>query len=202
MKKQLAVFCTLLTGLILSGCSSSFKVQSDPAGAEAFIMQQSGSEKKSIGKTPLEISYEDLYQKAGGSPAEGQFLVLTLDSKDFESETLLVPPQTFGAKSTLVQVKMKASKDILSASQILTRLHNAQKFVLTGQFERAHIECDKALEVDSRFVRAVSMKGSIYYIKKNLPESLKWYEKALSIDSSFDEAVKMIGKIKQETGQK
>lgn len=204
MKKLIITTTHLIAMLFLPSlvaCSSTLKVQSDPTGAEAFIRQQNGTEKKPIGKTPIEIPFTELYQKAGGSASEGEYLVLTLENKDFETKEVLIPPHTFGNQTSLVQVKMQSSKDAVNASQILTRLHNAQKFAQSAQFERAHIETDKALEVDSQFVRAISLKGSIYYLQKNYSEALKWFEKALTIDPSFDEAVKMIAKIKQEAGQ-
>ena len=67
-----------------------------------------------------------------------------------------------------------------------------------GLSRRAQIETDKALEVDPKFVRSLSMKGSLYYMQKNYNEAVAWFEKALAVDNSFEEAVKMIAKIKQE----
>jgi tetratricopeptide (TPR) repeat protein len=184
--------------LALCSCSSMLKIQTEPAGVEVFISQQDSKEKKSIGKTPVEISREELREKLGSSISPSDMLVINLESREFESEKIYVPPSSFGATGTIVQVKMTSRKEAGNASQILQRLHNTQKFAQAGQFERAHIETDKVLEVDPQFVRALSMKGSIFYLQKNYDEAVKWYEKALAVDSSFDEAVKMIAKIKQE----
>lgn len=193
LKMILGVF--ILSSL---GCSTKLKVQSEPADAEVFVSQQYSTEKKSLGKTPLEISYSELNQKSGGTPKSGEFLVLSIEAKDFEAEKILLPAAPFGATGSNVNVKLVASKDANQAKNILDRLHNAQKFAQSSQFERALIETDKVLEIDPKFPRALSMKGSIFYLQKKYDEALKWFEKALAADNSFEEAVKMINKIKQE----
>ncbi len=180
------------------GCTTKLTVRSEPAAAEVFVSQAYSTEKKSLGKTPLEISYSELNQKSGGSPKAGEFLVLSIEAKDFEPEKVLLPTAPFGATGSSVNIKLVASKDVNQAKNILDRLHNAQKFAQSAQFERAHIETDKVLEIDPKFPRALSMKGSIFYLQKNYDEALKWFEKALAADNSFEEAVKMINKIKQE----
>jgi tetratricopeptide (TPR) repeat protein len=180
------------------GCSTKLKVQSEPTDAEVFVSQQYSTEKKSLGKTPLEISYAELNEKSGGPPKAGEFLVLSFEAKDFEAEKILLPAAPFGATDSNVSVRMVASKDANRAKNILDRLHNAQKFAQSSQFERAHIETDKVLEIDPNFLRALSMKGSIYYLQKQYEEALKWFEKALAADNSFEEAAKMISKIRQE----
>lgn len=196
-------FTRLLPVLLAAGCGTTakLKVQSEPPEAEVYVSQQRSTEKKLIGKTPLEISYNELFEKAGSSVAPGEFLNIYVQAKNFETEKVLLPPNAFGNTSTMVQVKLQATNEVINAGQILQRLHNAQKFAQSAQFERAHIEVDHALEIDPKFIRALSLKASIYYLEKKYDDSVKWYEKALAIDSSFDEAVKMISRIKQETGR-
>lgn len=133
------------------GCATKLAIQSEPTAAEVFVSQEYSTEKKSLGKTPLEISYSELNQKSGGTPKAGEFLVLSIEAKDFESEKILLPAAPFGATGSNVNVKLVASKDANQAKNILDRLHNAQKFAQSAQFERAHIETDKVLEIDPKF---------------------------------------------------
>jgi len=182
----------------LLGCSSKIKIQSEPSDIEVFAAQQNSSQKKSLGKTPIEISYTYLGDKVGGTPASGEFLNLSFESKDFDTKIVLLPSKPFGLTSTQVYVKLTPLKDVSQARDILQKLHNAQKFAQAGQFERAFVDIDKVLEVDPSFIRALSLKGSVYYLQKNYDEALKWFEKALALDSSFDEAIKMIAKIREE----
>lgn len=202
--KQHSVFVTILFVSIallgggLIGCSSVLKIQSEPSGAEAFIAQQDSTDRKLLGRTPVEIKYSELRDKLGSNVSPSDMLVVTLELQDMETQKIFVPPTSFGTTNINVQVKMASKKEVGSANNILQWLHNAQKFAQGGEFERAHIEVDKVLAVDAKFVRALSMKGSVYYLQKNYDEAAKWFEKALATDGSFEEAVKMLNKIKQE----
>lgn len=185
--------------LLLAGCSSpQLKVLSEPPGAEVFASQQGSQERRSLGKTPLDINYRDLREKAGFSPEAGDFFVLTLETKDNEPEKVLVPTMSLGLRSLTVRANLGQKRESKNANAILQRMHLAQKFAQSGDYERAHIECDKIIEADAHIVRAMSLKASIFYLQKNYKDSMKWYEKALAEDGSFDEAIKMIAKIKQE----
>lgn len=192
-------FLLLSSVAVIVGCSGPrLRVQSEPSDVEVFIAHQTSKDRKPIGKTPLEITFQELNEKAAISSDAGDYAILIFDSKAIEPEKVLVPLMSIGMKTTVVKVKLEPRQDIKFAGDILQRLHNAQKFAQAGQYERAQIECDKVLESDPEFVRALSMKASIYYVQKNFDESLKWYEKALAADPAFDEAIKMIAKIKQE----
>ena len=194
-----ALTVLFLLTVLASGCSGPrLKVQSTPPNAQVFIAQQSAKDRKLLGTTPLEISFKDLYEKAGSSPSNGEYLVLTLENTTLEPERVMLPPVTFGSSTMNVKVQLSPKMDVKKAESILQRLHNAQKFAQAGQLERAQIETDKALEVDPAYVRSVSMKGSIFFMQKNYDEATKWFEKALAIDASFDQAVKMIARIKEE----
>ncbi len=183
---------------LLVGCSSKLKIQSEPSDIEVFVAQQNSAQKKSLGKTPIEITYSDLSEKVGGTQSSGEFLNISFEAKDFDIEKVLLPSKPFGLTSTQIYVKLTPLKDVSQARDILQKLHNAQKFAQAGQFDRAFVDIDKVLEVDPSFIRALSLKGSVYYLQKNYDEALKWFEKALALDGSFEEAVKMIAKIKEE----
>lgn len=189
-----------LSVFFILSCTSKIKIQSDPGEAEVFVSQQNSLDRRSLGKTPLELNYTDLLEKAGGTPKTGDFVLLTFQAKDFETEKVLLPVPVLGTLTSNLNVKLQNSTERKEnlAKEILGRVHNAQKFAQAGNFERALIEVDKVLELDPTFVRGLSLKGSIYYLQKNYKEALSWFEKALAADNSFDEAVKMINKIKSE----
>jgi len=185
--------------LVLAACSSPrLRVQSEPPGAQVFIGPAGAKDRVLLGTTPFEMPYADVYSKTHTVQESGEYLTLVFEGKDQEPEQLLVPSAVFGAKLVNVRAKLTAKKDAKFASMILQYLHNAQKFAHSGEFERAQIEADHALEIDPKFARSLSMKGSLYYMQKNYDEAIKWYEKALASDNSFSDAVKMIARIKQE----
>lgn len=188
---------------LFSGCTSKIKIQAEPTDVNVFVGQQNTLDRRPLGMAPLELSFNELSEKAGGSMKTGDYVVLTFEAKDYETEKVLLPVPVLGATSTNLFVKLQNSNERKESiyREILQRLHNAQKYAQASQFERALIETDKVLDLDPKFERALSMKGSIYYLQKNYIQALKWFDEAIRIDPAFDEAIKMINKIKAEMKQ-
>ncbi len=186
------------------GCGGSkFVVKSDPPQADVFFIDVGSGEKKSLGKTPLEMPTEELKNTIGGKVSEGEFFVLGIEQAGFLTEKFTIPLSTFGAMVTSLDIKLNAgdqAKEELVAKEIIDRLFVAQKFALLQQFERAHIELDKIIAVMPTFSRALSMRASIYFAQQNYAESLKWYEEALKADPQMEETVKMVSKVRELMG--
>lgn len=186
--------------LFITSCGGAkFTVKSDPPQADVFILDVKSGEKKNIGKTPLELPADDVKKSVQNAPAPGEFYTVVIEKTGFETQSLSVPAGQFTTLLTALDVKLKegpTKKELSIAKEILDHLFLAQKMALAGQFERAHIELDKILTPYPEFTRALTMRASIYYVQKNYPESLKWYEAALKVDPTLDDAVKMIAKIK------
>lgn len=197
----------LLTSLVLiTGCASKLKVASEPAEAEIVVSRSSQpeAEKKSIGKTPLELPMEDFVTQMGGGFNPGEFLTFEIRKSGFVTESFKVPVQRFGTLITDLNAKLVAdeaeknkAQEIKTAQDLVNRLFLAQRFAVSQQFERALIELDKILEKHPQFARALSMKGAVYFAQKNYAESLKWYEEALKIDPQMDETIKMTARVRE-----
>lgn len=185
--------------MLVASCSAKFTVKSDPPEAEVFILDVKSGEKKSLGKTPLDIPAEDVKKSVQNAPQAGEFYTVTIEKTGFETQSLSVPAGQFTTVLTALDVKLKegpTKKELSIAKEILDHLFLAQKFALAGQFERSQIELDKIITPYPDFTRALTMRASIYYVQKNYPESLKWYEEALKKDPTLEDAIKMIAKIK------
>jgi tetratricopeptide (TPR) repeat protein len=129
----------------------------------------------------------------------GDYFQVIVQKDGFDTETLMVPAGRFIPLKTYVDVRLiSGNSEIRVAAQIVQNLLNAQKFANKGEFERAQVEIDKVLAVDPNFARALSMRGSIYYIQSRFEESLIWYEKALSVDPSLEDALIMITEVKKK----
>jgi len=200
--KILALFALVLE---LSSCSttSTFNVKSDPLQADVYFKLPKNGEKKTLGKTPIQMPMAELKQTLGDELAAGQYFTLIIEKQGFKSETVMIPASRFGTMMTDIEVSLKKGNDDQEeklAKDVLNRLFLAQKFALTQQFERAQIELDKILVDYPKFSRAMSMRASIFYVQKNYQESLKWYEEALKVDPQMDEAVKMTAKVRSALG--
>lgn len=194
----------ILFGILLfflSGCASNFIVKSDPSEADVYVKTTGRDEEISLGKTPLSLPLEELQQKVRIDSASGEYFDLIVKKKDYQTKTLAVPASRMGHRETLVAVKLKQGQDdSKTVSLLLQHLFNAQKLANERSFEKAQSEIDKALAIDPTFSRAMSLRGSIFFVQKQYKEALTWFGKALDADPQFEDAIKMITYIKKITG--
>ncbi len=190
----------LLTG---AGCASVFSVKSDPLQSDVFYIDPKSGEKKTLGKTPLELPTAELRKVAGNDVFAGEFFTIQIEKQGFTPERFQIPSTRFGTLVTALDAKLKTGngpKEERLAKNILNHIFLAQKMANTGQFERAQIELDKVLSESPDFARALSMRGSIYFVQKNYAEALKGYEEALKADPQMEDAVKMAAKVRAMQG--
>ena len=180
----------------MTNLSATISFQSQPPSAQVFVNKPGSSEKIEIGKTPFTLKKIDLSEKINGPPKNGELISIEVSLPNYDVQRIFLPFDTLGLQQTELSIFLSPNQNIESSREILQRLHNAQKFAFAKQYERALIETDKVLEIDPKFPRALSMKGSIYYVQKNYKDALVWYDKALIADPSFDEVLQMINKIK------
>jgi tetratricopeptide (TPR) repeat protein len=203
MTLRWAAISFAVIGLAAPGCASSFKVKGEPVGADVFVLTGKNGEKKSLGKTPLEMPQAALKQALGESVATGEFFTVGVEKAGFITEKYTVPASRFGTLVTELDVKLKSGdnpREARAASDLLNHLFLAQKLANAKEFERAQAELDRILTEFPDFPRALSMRGSIYFVQKNLAESAKWYEKATQADPQMEDAVKMLAKIRELDG--
>lgn len=191
----------LLAPAFLPGCAPKVTVKSDPSEASVFFRSYGTEDKKPIGKTPISLSLVELQNQTKINPSSGEFFELIVEKKDFQTERILVPGGRMGHVETTVLAKLKPGQaEGRLAQTLLQHLFNAQKLANDREFERAQMEIDKALEIDNSFTRAMSLRGSIFFVQQKYEDSLKWFEKALAADPQFEDAIKMISQIKKITG--
>lgn len=189
----------LMAGLCLAGCASVLAVKSEPLQADVFVLDSKTGDRKSLGKTPIEMPMLTFREVAGANINSGQYFTLLVEKQGFVSERLQIPASRFGTLVTALNVKLKqgnSAKEERAAREVLDHLFLAQKFAVSRQYERAQIELDRILADFPGFPRALSMRASIYYMQKNYTESLKWYEEALKVDPQMEDAILMSAKIR------
>ncbi len=169
------------------------------------VLVGENKDKKSLGRTPIEMPVSEFEQKVGPQSSENQFYTIEFTKEGYEGEILTIPFASSGTLLTELNIKLKKAPDkteeneaeLTKAQEIINSLFLAQKFAITKQFERALIELDKIIEEHPTFARALSMKGSVYFAQKNYQESLKWYEAALKADPQLEETVKLASKARE-----
>lgn len=202
MRKVLSSAWLFIICLSPLGCTPVLTVKSEPSGATVYA-QMVNEQKQELGKTPFDLLYTDLEKVAPLASVTGEMIPLTFEKEAHDPVILMVPSVRIGLSSATITAKLKPIQEsTATADHLLQFLHNAQKFANAGNYQRALEEADKAFEKDPKFIRALSMKGSIYFMQSRWDDSLIWYEKALALDNGFEEAVRMIAEIKKKKGAK
>ncbi|MGK5085182.1 tetratricopeptide repeat protein [Bdellovibrionota bacterium FG-1] len=182
----------------LGGCASHLVIKSDPAEATVYALKPTTGERISLGTTPVDFSRAEFAKRTGEPFPSNDFVELILEKSGFQTEHYVLPTGRLGTLTNGLNVKLTAgAKEDHIASELLRILFMAQKFAVQGDYERAQIEIDKALQISPRFPRAISMRGSVYYLQHKYEESLKSFEEALTLDAQMDDAVKMISKLRK-----
>jgi tetratricopeptide (TPR) repeat protein len=185
----------------LCACSSGpyLEVRSTPSQAEVFYINAK-LEKKSLGKTPLAVTKEELRESLGGDAQAEEPLLVSLERPGSISQSFTLPGTKSGASRLLLTVPLQPinENDSTRAKIALDHVYLAQKLALTQQYERAQIELDQVLREFPSFAKAQAMRASIYYAQGNLRESLKWFEASAVSAPDLDESVKMSAKIRQQ----
>lgn len=200
MTRVFTHFLYLMVVSLLASCGSALVVTSEPSGASVFVRAPGGVDRVDLGKTPLEMRTSELQSKARVENNSGEYRELIVEHEGFETQTLLLPPARFTTIETKVFAKLTPAPPPRTdlGEQMVQHLFNAQKFAQAADFEKAQLEIDAALKVHPRFVRAMSMRGTIFYLQGNFLESLKWFEKALEVDPQYQDAVRMITVLREK----
>ncbi len=190
-----------LCGAALAGlpaCAQKFVIKSDPPEASVYLVTPEKGEKKLVGPTPLEATPARLRELYGDEKgASDQYVELMVEKDKFKSERILVPFGSMGSQVTEVQVRMKEGVDEeRTAMDLVQSLLLAQKYAALKEYERAVIELDKILASHPKFIRALAMKGAVYFVQQKWDESARWYEEVLKVDPQAQEGVEMLARIK------
>ena len=184
---------------LLFGCTSHFKIVTEPPGVEVALRIRGAEKFEPLGQTPLEITTKQIEDKVRMSVNSGELVELQFNKKGYRTEYLVLPPSRMVTVQTDLKVKMiEGAREGEIADTLLTLVDNSQKFAQNRDFDRALIEIDKAISMNANFIKAYNLKGTFYYLKNDLANSLLNFEKALSLDPKNQEALKMINFLKKK----
>jgi tetratricopeptide (TPR) repeat protein len=183
---------------LLTGCASKLLVVTEPSGAEVYL-RTLGGEEKLAGKTPLELSDVEIRDLLRLGSTQAQFIQVRLSLVAFEEMNLFVPSSKWGQRRSLIKLTMTPVKESISkkVNEVVKRFYSAQKLVEARQYELAHLEVNRILEVDAMIPQAHAIRGAAFYLQGRLKESLESYQEVLRLDPQYPEAIKMIEKIQQ-----
>lgn len=196
--KNLKIYHFLIFGLsfFTSGCASKLIVQSEPSQAEVFARVEGKQDKILLGQTPLEISEKEFLAKLALSPDATQWVNLIFEKQEHSPREVVIPSSRWGEQEKILKLKLESNPDKMTIVQkILAHFFNAKEFAESKQFDQAHTELDKVLDIDKSSVRALNMKAGVYYLQGKYSEARSYYRQALNIDPAFSDAIEMMEKL-------
>lgn len=186
----------ILVFLILNGCATKITLETEPNATDVFA-STNGEVFEKLGTTPLTINDSELSAKLKLDPARNDLVLFKFSKKDFKTNLFYLSANRWGETEKVLKIKMIPGKDDHTlAKEIVQYFVNAQRFSDIRQFEQAHFQLDKVLEIMPDSSQAMIMKGALYFLQNQNEESLKWYEKAINMDPGLTEAIKMVEKLR------
>jgi hypothetical protein len=191
MEKKLFIYSIVL---LFIGCASpSYKFQSVPSEAEVTMTTSSG-EKKSLGKTPISISANEVNPRRDG-------FTLEFKKEGFATQNLTVIDSVFSknieANITLAQEAHSSDPRKLDSSlnEVATLVADIQRDIQTKNYEIAMTKLTK-LQVSYPNVATVySLMGNVHFLERRMDRALVNYKKAIAINPNLFEVQKMVERI-------
>lgn len=183
---MMRIFAVPILLTLCAACAGpKIRVESNPEGADVYLASPKSLDRKLMGKTPLEINVDQAHEMVQVLPSSREYVRLIAEYKDHDTKELLIPIGTFGVIDTSVRIKLDPSKPKSDNSRLVVQyLVNAQELINRGDFDRADLEIEKAIQLEGLNPWAFSMRGHIYLLKKDYKKSLAAFEKAIEVDPS------------------
>ena len=183
---------------LLMACGTIIKVESNPEGADVYLLAPASQKKHFVGKTPIEIDLKEHAEKINIVASSRKYIRLIAEAKDYTAKEILVPVATLGNTQTVLRIKLDP---YVSQSEkirtVIQHLMNTQEFINAGQLKRAEFEVNRALSMEEENPWAYIMRGYIHLLNKDFSKSLSDYEKSLELDPANQEIIKRVSDIRK-----
>lgn len=179
------------------------KLNSNP-GAEVILGDGSHNLGNSIGRTPLEVNFQEI--------AKGDFVYLKFVSDKYEDYQLIVPSDWQQGE---INVKLKKKEQILPSEveekivEKVKDLTNAQVFsvlafqkqLLQGDFNKASSEIVNLKRLRTPGAILSLLEGNLSYLKGQKRQALNSYKRSYSLYPKNYEVKALIDQIEKELGR-
>jgi tetratricopeptide (TPR) repeat protein len=175
----------------MSGCASTYSFTSIPAEAKVYYVDRENEKKYFLGNTPFQYKKSSL-------PDDKPFMVL------FEKEGFIptdVPVAPIDNARTIINVNLKkdpsGTANTANSQEIqetLRSLLKARNFIRQTKYHNAIMELDKVIIKNGNLPEAFELKGTAYYLLKDLNAAKEAWKQALKLDPNLEELQKFVKK--------
>lgn len=188
--------CILLSAVLPMACAHRYRIESEPSGAQVYVIDERGQDGELLGETPLELTAAQLESRG----------VLGLSKQGFVSQHVAVPVAAGFSVELFVPLERLSDqwvKGLLQGPVHAGVLNESLReiFILQGHVLRKRLpEAETLIEqMRGRYDHVSlfhSLIGNFNYIRENFSEAELSYTKALELDPKNDEARKMLSLLK------
>ena len=167
---------------------SDLSVNSEPAGTEIFISEDANKKEVLIGKTPFKKDIEELIN----TYVKKNSFIITLKKKGYENYNVLFSKTTDNDVALSVNLKVdQGIKKIQEHDLLMIQLFDVQKLIRGRDLSSALAKLDTLEKKYPEFSIVAELKGTTYYMNKNIEGALTQYRKAFALNSKNSDAYKM-----------
>lgn len=217
MQRSVSVLLLFLfTALLISCATGRMELSSIPDGSSVQLISNRG-EIKSLGKTPLSLDMQGLFQNAS------DFAVIRVEKDGYFGQGFVIPrtsmPSNHEISVSLEQKPASKAAETLPTTPVaveldkctqlskenLTRLSKGvavvQSLILKRDFEVAKVRI-AGLIADFPYISVLyDLQGNIYYLQKNYGEAVTAYEKSLELEPENMETAFIVKRLRAQLGR-
>jgi hypothetical protein len=184
------VFCLIFIILIMicGAQAAKIDIRSNPEEAEILIYMSENAVPQKIGKTPFTYNLEELIN----TYVKKNNFIIEIRKEGFEPYKIL-----FSKTSNLdveLSVNLEVNKDIRTIrkhDQLIVEIFDVQKLIRGKNFADALNKLNLLEKDYPHFSIIAELKGTTYYMMKDIEKSLSQYRKAFALNSENVDAYKM-----------
>lgn len=189
----------LLTFILSSNIFAAdiLKLKTDPPSATVSIRDIKADKDQRIGVTP----YESDIDKLANSYAPSGIFVMTIEKEGYETQSLILGNVLKSSMQLNLILKPKVNfLEFKKIDKSINVLFESQRLIRAQQYDDA-INLLKRAEVDQEYISVIpELIASAYYLKRDMPASLTWYEKAFRVNPENKDAFMMKSYLRKSLG--
>ena len=187
--KKFRILFIFPLAVLFSACSSNseLRVESNPAGADVIVIDNSKSPKK-MGVTPLVLNRDNTPQLFNNP------IQVNVSKDGYKSQSVFIPETSMHAQGQLVvQLNREEATLVNSTSAAVAEI---QRLVFKKKYPEAERMLQDTLVKSPSVAVLHSLLGNVYYLEKNISRALESYRHAQALDPSNGEVEKLIQKLR------
>jgi len=199
--KILQITALFATSATLFNCGT-ISINSNPAGADIYLVSMGKSKGKLVGKTPYTSNAKSLADQAGTGQ---QSLVLLIEKRGYESQRYILPALTGGDLNIQVNLdNNRQSEAFQDTVKVVNYVLKAERAIIDKNFKEALDLSKEIKKINDYIPYAYEIDGTVYYLDGKLKQSAAAWERVLELEPDNLDAQRMLREIRggPDTGLK